>query len=593
MSTDVVVLVAVVILIGLFSMQHYGTDKVGWLFAPIVLLWFILIGSVGAVNIHKYNNSVLKAYNPVYVYRFFRRRWNSDIWTSLGGVMLSITGTEALFADLCHFPVLAIQIAFTLIVFPCLLLAYTGQAAYIISHKQHVADAFYLSIPDAIYWPAFVIATAAAIVASQATISATYSIIKQALALGCFPRVKIVHTSKKFLGQIYIPDINWVLLVLCIAVTAGFKNQSQIGNAYGTAVVIVMLVTTFLMVPIMLLVWKSHWVLVITFIVLSLMVEVPYFVACILKIDQGGWVPLVIATAFFLIMYVWHFCTVKRYEFEMHSKVSMAWILGLGPSLGLVRVPGIGFVYTELASGVPHIFSHFITNLPAIHSVVVFVCVKYLPVYTVPTEERFLVRRIGPKSYHMFRCVARYGYKDLHKRDEDFEKMLFDCVLLFVRLESMMEGYSDSDEFSVPERGGAGALMSGGASAFLGEKTCSTMCSNGELSFSSQDSIVPAQSPRPPLSRGMTDSGLLTTRLSAGQASTVGDELEFLNRCKDAGVVHILGNTIVRARRDSGIVKKLAVDYMYAFMRRMCRENSVLFNVPHESLLNVGQIYYI
>nr|AGT16607.1 potasium transporter [Saccharum hybrid cultivar R570] len=591
MSTDVVVLVAVIILIGLFSMQHYGTDKVGWLFAPIVLLWFILIGSVGAINIHKYDSSVLKAYNPIYIYRFFQRRRNSDIWTSLGGIMLSITGTEALFADLCHFPVLAIQIAFTLIVFPCLLLAYTGQAAYIISNKTHVADAFYRSIPDAIYWPAFVIATAAAIVASQATISATYSIIKQALALGCFPRVKIVHTSKKFLGQIYIPDINWILLVLCIAVTAGFKNQNQIGNAYGTAVVIVMLVTTFLMVPIMLLVWKSHWILVVTFIVLSLMVEVPYFVACILKIDQGGWVPLVVATAFFVIMYVWHFCTVKRYEFEMHSKVSMAWILGLGPSLGLVRVPGIGFVYTELASGVPHIFSHFITNLPAIHSVVVFVCVKYLPVYTVPTEERFLVRRIGPKNFHMFRCVARYGYKDLHKRDEDFERMLFDCVLFFVRLESMMEGYSDSDEFSVPEQ-----APGSGRAAFLGERACATMCSNGELSFSSQDSIVPAaQSPLAP--RGLRLQLQCSASASAvGQASsgdTVGDELEFLNRCKDAGVVHILGNTIVRARRDSGVVKKLAVDYMYAFMRRVCRENSVIFNVPHESLLNVGQIYYI
>ncbi|XP_021318791.1 probable potassium transporter 11 isoform X2 [Sorghum bicolor] len=592
MSTDIVVLVAVVILIGLFSMQHYGTDKVGWLFAPIVLLWFILIGSVGAINIHKYDNSVLKAYNPIYIYRFFQRRRNSDVWTSLGGIMLSITGTEALFADLCHFPVLAIQIAFTLIVFPCLLLAYTGQAAYIISNKTHVADAFYRSIPGAIYWPAFVIATAAAIVASQATISATYSIIKQALALGCFPRVKIVHTSKKFLGQIYIPDINWILLVLCIAVTAGFKNQSQIGNAYGTAVVIVMLVTTFLMVPIMLLVWKSHWILVVTFIVLSLMVEVPYFVACILKIDQGGWVPLVVATAFFAIMYVWHFCTVKRYEFEMHSKVSMAWILGLGPSLGLVRVPGIGFVYTELASGVPHIFSHFITNLPAIHSVVVFVCVKYLPVYTVPTEERFLVRRIGPKNFHMFRCVARYGYKDLHKRDEDFERMLFDCVLFFVRLESMMEGYSDSDEFSVPEQI---TSSSRGQAAFLqGERACATMCSNGgELSFSSQDSIVPAaQSPRGLRLQLQLQCSASAVGLASG-GDTVGDELEFLNRCKDAGVVHILGNTIVRARRDSGVVKKLAVDYMYAFMRRVCRENSVIFNVPHESLLNVGQIYYI
>ncbi|KAG2577379.1 hypothetical protein PVAP13_6NG097000 [Panicum virgatum] len=558
MSTDVVVIVAVVILIGLFCMQHYGTDKVGWLFAPLVLLWFILIGSVGVVNIHKYNSSVLKAYNPVYIFRYFKRG-KSEIWASLGGVMLSITGTEALYADLCHFPVLAIQ------------------AAYIIDHKDHVADAFYRSIPGPIYWPAFIIATLAAVVASQATISATYSIIKQALALGCFPRVNVVHTSKKFLGQIYIPDINWILMILCIAVTAGFKNQSQIGNAYGTAVVIVMLVTTFLMVPVMLLVWKSHWILVVIFLVLSLTVELPYFTACINKVDQGGWVPLVIAITFFIIMYVWHFCTVKRYEFEMHSKVSMAWILGLGPSLGLVRVPGIGFVYTELASGVPHIFSHFITNLPAIHSVVVFACVKYLPVYTVPVEERFIMKRIGPKNYHMFRCVARYGYKDIHKKDEDFEKMLLDRLLVFVRLESMMDGYSDSEDFTMMEQKGERSTR-----ALLTEKAGSnTMSSIGDMSYSSHDSIMPAKSP-------LTGNSL--TRYSS---QTFGDEQEFLNRCKDAGVVHILGNTVVQARRDSGIVKKVAVNYVYAFLRKLCRENSVIFNVPHESLLNVGQIYYI
>ena len=160
----------------------------------------------------------------------------------------------------------------------------------------------------------------------------------------------------------------------------------------GTAVVIVMLVTTILMILIMILVWRCHWILVLIFTGLSLIVECTYFSSVLFKVDQGGWVPLAIAGAFLIIMSVWHYGTVKRYEFEMHSKVSMAWILGLGPSLGLVRVPGIGLVYTELASGVPHIFSHFITNLPAIHSVVVFVCVKYLPVYTVPEEERFLVK---------------------------------------------------------------------------------------------------------------------------------------------------------------------------------------------------------
>jgi KUP system potassium uptake protein len=339
-----------------------------------------------------------------------------------------------------------------------------------------------------------------------------------------------------------------------------------------------MLVTTFLMVPVMLLVWKSHWILVVIFIVLSLTVELPYFSACITKVDDGGWVPLAIAISFFIIMYVWHFCTVKRYEFEMHSRVSMAWVLGLGPSLGLVRVPGIGFVYTELASGVPLIFSHFITNLPAIHSVVVFVCVKYLPVYTVPAEERFIMKRIGPKNYHMFRCVARYGYKDIHRKDEDFEKMLLDRLLIFVRLESMMDDYSDSEDFTVMEQKGERSTRA----LLLTEKAGSnTVCSTGDLSYSSQDSIVPAKS-------NITGNSL--TRYSS---QTFGDELEFLNRCKDAGAVHILGNTIVWAHRDSGIAKKIAVNYVYAFLRKLCRENSVLFNVPHESLLNVGQIYYI
>ncbi|CAN1166410.1 Potassium transporter 11 [Linum perenne] len=545
-SNDIVILVAVVILVGLFSMQHYGTDKVGLFFAPIVLLWFLLIGGIGIYNICKYDKSVLKAFSPVYVYRYLKRG-RREGFLSLGGIMLSITGTEALFADLAHFPVAAIQLAFTVVVFPCLLLAYSGQAAYLMKNQEHVVDAFYRSIPDKIYWPVFVVATAAAIVASQATISATFSIIKQANAHGCFPRVKVVHTSKKFLGQIYVPDINWILMILCICVTAGFRKQSQIGNAYGTAVVIVMLVTTLLMVLIMILVWRSHWILVVIFTTLSLIVECTYFSAVLFKINQGGWVPLVIAGVFLIIMYVWHYGTVKRYEFEMHSKVSMAWIIGLGPSLGLVRVPGIGLVYTELASGVPHIFSHFITNLPAIHSVVLFVCVKYLPVYTVPEDERFLVKRIGPKNFRMFRCVARYGYKDLHKKDEDFEKKLFDSLFLFVRLESMMENdFPDNDQDTTVDHMPQAEEV------------------EGEISVNTTSEI----------------------RIRNVEE----DELELLRRCRGAGVVHILGNTLVAAREDSGWRKRVAIDYVYALLRKLSRENSVLFNIPRESSLNVGQV---
>ena len=347
----------------------------------------------------------------------------------------------------------------------------------------------------------------------------------------------------------------------------------------GTAVVIVMLVTTLLMILIMLLVWRCHWILVLIFTSLSLLVECTYLFAVLFKVDQGGWVPLVIAAAFLLVMYVWHYGTVKRYEFEMHSRVSMAWVLGLGPSLGLVRVPGIGLVYTELASGVPHIFSHFITNLPAIHSVVIFVCVKYLPVYTVPEEERFLVKRIGPKNFHMFRCVARYGYKDLHKKDDDFEKKLFDSLFLFVRLESMMEGCSDSDEYSL-----YGQLTQQSRDGLL-DNNGNSISSNMDPTISSVDSIVPVKSPLN-VNNTVSSSG-------QGSAQTEIDELEFLNSCRDAGVVHILGNTVVRARRDSNFYRKIAIDYIYAFLRKICRENSVIFNVPHESLLNVGQVFFV
>lgn len=356
-------------------------------------------------------------------------------------------------------------------------------------------------------------------------------------------------------------------------------NAPSLFLSTGTAVVVVMLVTTLLMILIMILVWRCHWVIALIFTGLSLVVECSYFSAVLFKVDQGGWVPLVIAGAFLIIMYVWHYGTVKRYEFELHSKVSMAWVLGLGPSLGLVRVPGIGLVYTELASGVPHIFSHFITNLPAIHSVVVFVCVKYLPVYTVPEEERFLVKRIGPKNFHMFRSVARYGYKDLHKKDDDFEKKLFDSIFLFVRLESMMEGCSDSDEYSLygqqTEHSRDGLLIGNHGNE----------ASPNLDTFSSVDSIVPVRSP----------TRMHNTVRSSEQASnhTDSDEIEFLIRCRDAGVVHILGNTVIRARRESKFYKKIAVDYIYAFLRKICREHSVIFNVPHESLLNVGQIFYV
>ncbi|KAL0853703.1 hypothetical protein Bca101_058855 [Brassica carinata] len=580
MSSDTVVIVAVLILVGLFSMQQYGTDKVAWLFAPIVFIWLLFIGGTGLYNICIYDTSVLRAFSPTYVYMYFRRR-GRDGWVSLGGILLSITGTEALYDDIAYFPLLAIQLAFTFFVFPCLLLAYCGQAAYLVKNKDNYANAFYESIPDSIYWPMFIVATGAAVVGSQATISGTYSIIKQAVAHGCFPQVKVVHTSKKFLGQIYSPDINWILMVGCIAVTARFKNQNQIGNAYGrTAVAVVMLVTTILMVLLMLLVWRCHWLLILVFTVLSLVVEGAYFSAVLLKVNQGGWLPLVIAAFLLVVMLVWNYVKTKRYEFQVHSKVSMSWIIGLGPSLGLVRVPGIGIVYSELASGVPHIFSHVITNLPAIHSVVVFVCVKYLPVYTVPEEERFLVKRIGSKTFRMFRCVARYfysvcpkfvwlimhliisqplnryGYKDLHKKDDNFENKLFNNLFSFVQIERMMEPVSNSSNSctdsicSQPHQP---------REILINNNEMDVFSSMVDYTVSTMDTIIPIDIP--------SNAASFCQGRAVDEEET--NELEFLKSGRNLGVVHIQGNTVVKARTNSSLPKKIAINYVYAFVKKM------------------------
>ncbi|KAG6557644.1 hypothetical protein Mapa_000925 [Marchantia paleacea] len=428
------VFLACIILVCLFYLQHYGTHRVAFMFAPIVITWLLCISGIGVYNVIHHHPGVFRALSPYYMWNFFKV-CGKEGWIALGGVVLCITGTEAMFADLGHFSQLSIKIAFTGVVYPCLILSYMGQAAYLSKHPEHIGRTFYMSIPKPVYWPVLVVATLAAVVGSQAVISATFSIIKQCQSLGCFPRVKVVHTSNHIHGQIYIPEMNWLLLILSLAVTVGFKDTTQIGNAYGIAVVTVMLVTTFLMSLVIVIVWRKHILVAAAFFLVFGSIELLYISASFIKVPQGGWVPLVLSAVFMLVMYCWHYGTTKKYEFDIQNKVSMKWILTLGPSLGIVRVPGMGLIYTELVTGVPAIFTHFVTNLPAFHKVLVFVCIKSVPVPHVRLEQRYLVGRIGPKEYRMYRCIVRYGYKDVHEEDHNFEKNLVDSIAQFIQFE--------------------------------------------------------------------------------------------------------------------------------------------------------------
>ncbi|CAN6477559.1 unnamed protein product [Victoria cruziana] len=582
---DAVVVVSIVILIALFSIQSFGTSKVAFLFAPALSIWFFYLGSAGLYNICRYNITIFKAFNPCYIYYFFKRN-STQAWSALGGCVLCITGAEAMFADLGHFSVASIQIAFTCLVFPCLLLAYMGQAAYLIENPTSVERIFYDSVPDGLFWPVFAIATFAAVIASQAMISATFSCIKQAMALGCFPRLKIVHTSKRYMGQIYIPVVNWFLMIMCIVVVATFRSTNDIANAYGIAEVIVMMVSTTLVTLVMLLIWQKNLFLALSFPIIFGSVELIYLSAVMSKIKEGGWLPLAFATCFLCVMFIWNYGSVLKYENEVREKISMDFLLDLGSTLGTVRVPGIGLVYNELVQGVPSIFGQFLLNLPAIHSIIVFVCIKYVPVPVVPQEERFLFKRVCPKDYHMFRCIARYGYKDVRKENHSsFEQLLIESLEKFLRKEARELAL----EFGVTDMDFENETIV--------SRSCEAPSGVGELHIplmadqrAGEFRISPSESS----SENANGSVLPPASMpSSDEDPALEYELSALREAIDSGVTYLLAHGDVRARKDSLFIKKLVINYFYAFLRNNCRAGAANLSVPHMNIMEVGMTYMV
>lgn len=572
--------VACVILIFLFSLQHYGTHRLGYLFAPIVVTWLICISAVGVYNIFRWNPYVYQALSPYYMYKFLKKTQRGG-WMSLGGILLCVTGSEAMFADLGHFSQLSIQIAFTFVVYPSLILAYMGQAAYLSQHHMIESDyriGFYVSVPEQIRWPVLVVAILAAVVGSQAIITGTFSIIKQCSALGCFPRLKIVHTSSKVHGQIYIPEINWILMILCLAVTIGFRDTKRLGNASGLAVITVMLVTTCLMSLVIVLCWHKSIFIAVTFILLFGSIEALYFSASLIKFLEGAWVPIALSFIFMIIMYVWHYGTLKKYEFDVQNKISINWLLSLGPTLGIVRVRGIGLIHTELVSGIPAIFSHFVTNLPAFHQVLVFLCIKSVPVPFVKPEERFLVGRIGPKEYRLYRCIVRYGYRDVLKDDLEFEKELVCSIAEFIQSEGssknglLEESERDDERLSVVGAGVRLCEVGSSPDDDPGPSASKEIQSPVKLSRKKVRFVLP-ESPQ----------------LDVG----VSEELDELAEAREAGMAFILGHSHVKAKSGSGWLKRLVINVGYGFLIRNSRGPSYAVSIPHASTLEVGMIYHV
>nr|AAK53758.1 putative potassium transporter HAK1p [Mesembryanthemum crystallinum] len=576
--------VACVILILLFALQHYGTHRVGFLFAPIVITWLLCISTIGVYNIVYWNPHVYRALSPYYMYKFLKKTQRGG-WMSLGGILLCMTGSEAMFADLGHFSQSSIKIAFSFVVYPALILAYMGQAAYLSMHHSLQSGyrvGFYVSVPEKIRWPVLAIAILAAVVGSQAVITGTFSIIKQCSALGCFPRVRIIHTSAKRQGQIYIPEINWTLMLLCLAVTIGFRDTKHMGNASGLAVITVMLVTTCLMSLVMVLCWKKSVFLAIGFIFFFGSIEALYFSASLIKFLEGAWVPVALSFIFMIVMYVWHYGTQKKYEFDVQNKVPINWLLDLSPNLGIVRVRGIGLIQTELVAGIPAIFSHFVTNLPAFHQVLVFLCVKSVPVPHVKSEERFLVGRIGPREFRIYRCIARYGYRDNHKDEFEFEKDLVCSIAEFIRSEKPENKNAPENEDYDEEN----LTVVGSFSTNKGVKLSEDEMDSTEIVGTSElQKVNSLDKPKKRVRFVVPETPQIDNQMQ--------EELQDLMEARESGMVFILGQSYVRAKTGSSFIKKMAINYGYDFLRRNSRGPTYALSVPHASTLEVGMVYHV
>ncbi|CAK7348266.1 unnamed protein product [Dovyalis caffra] len=548
MTQDRVVWISVAILVCLFMVQRFGTDKVGYSFAPIICVWFSFIGGIGVYNFFKYDPAVVKALNPFYIVDYFRRN-KKDAWISLGGVVLAITGTEALFADVGHFTVRSIQISMCTVTYPALILAYAGQAAFLRKHNDLVSDTFFKSVPDSLYWPMFVVAVLASIIASQAMISGTFSIIQQSLALGCFPRVKIVHTSAKYEGQVYIPEVNYLLMVACVCVTLGFRTTAKIGNAYGIAVVFVMTLTSSFLVLIMLMIWKTNILYVIVFVLTIGSAELLYLSSVLYKFDQGGYLPLAFAGVLMTIMYIWNSVYRRKYYYELDHKISPDKLKEVAAETNFSRLPGLAIFYSELVQGIPPIFKHYVENVPALHSVLVFASIKSLPISKVPAEERFLFRRVEPKELNVFRCVARYGYTDARNEHEPFEIMLVEKLKDFIRNDYWLSSVLIAN----------------------GEETET----EGELNDGQVDE----------------DMNMKQAAKKEKQQEVVETEIEIIDKACRAGVVHLIGENEVIASKGASLGNRILIDYAFNFLKKNLRQSEKMFDIPHKRMLKVGMTY--
>ncbi|HWN42651.1 MAG TPA: potassium transporter Kup [Thermoanaerobaculia bacterium] len=402
-----VVPATITVLVLLFLIQRRGTAGVGLVFGPIILLWFLTLAVLGVLGIAR-EPGVLAAFNPMYAFRFFAHNGVAG-YLVLGAVFLVATGGEALYADLGHFGVRPIQIGWFSVVAPGLLLNYFGQGALLLRNPGAADNPFYRLAPEWSLYPLMILATMATVIASQAVISGVFSLTRQAVQLGYAPRMEIVHTSERQIGQIYIPLANWALMLGTIALVVRFRTASNLAAAYGIAVTTTMIITTLLAFVVARRIWGWKLWAAAGVTAIFLIIDVAFFGANIVKVAQGGWFPLVIAAAVFVIFASWR--RGRSALAARQAEVSLAPQLVIEDVVrrGIPRTPGTAVFLTGQETGTPPALLHNLKHNRVVHDRNLFLTVRVEEIPHVSEAERFSVEELRPGFQ---RVVIRYGFME-------------------------------------------------------------------------------------------------------------------------------------------------------------------------------------
>ena len=402
-----VIPLTLVIIFSLFFFQKKGTAKVGRIFGPIMVVWFLAIALLGTVEIMR-EPRVLRAANPWYALSFFSLH-GAHSFVVLGAVVLAVTGAEALYADMGHFGKRSIRIAWFGFVLPSLILNYFGQGALILHSPEAAANPFYLLAPRPLLYPLIALATIAAIIASQALISGAFSLTRQCVQLGYSPRVTIVHTSKQEAGQIYIPEVNTALLIGCVLVVLYFRSSTAMGAAYGIAVTGTFIMTTCLLYVVARTWWGWSRLRALTLVVPFLIIDGAFFGANMLKIREGGWVPLTIAFLIFVLMTTWNRGRDIVQDLLRRGMLPIDLLLADLESRKTVRVPGLAVFMTREPEGAPVVLLHHLKHNKVLHQQVVLLSILSEEVPEIPDARRITIQKL-PQGF--YRITARYGFME-------------------------------------------------------------------------------------------------------------------------------------------------------------------------------------